>query len=81
MFYHEADTSISPQKREAIESEVQRCVRPVRISLQIDMSDESAVYLYHSHRMLEEGQNRARKLLKEKEVELHRVSLSQLFDS
>jgi hypothetical protein len=31
--------------------------------------------------MLEEGQNRARKLLKEKEVELHRVSLSQLFDS
>ncbi|KAL5490402.1 YME1 [Sanghuangporus weigelae] len=48
VFHHENDNTISPQKREAIESEVQR--------------------------LIIEGQERARKLLKEKEEELHRLA-------
>ncbi|EJD05932.1 ATP-dependent metallopeptidase Hfl [Fomitiporia mediterranea MF3/22] len=48
VFHHENDNTISPQKRELIESEIQR--------------------------MIVEGQDRARRLLKDKEEELHRLA-------
>ena len=85
MYHNDRDEGMSSKKREEIESEVRsyvdyfpasRCLHFTRLFASDVGSDGKGplIPFSDSFRILKAGEKRASELLKEKEVELHRVS-------